>query len=289
MRRTERLKKLVNSIESSNLSTIKELLVEITRVIENPDSTASDLTEIIEIDPPLAAKILHSANSVFYHHPKQLIDIEEAIIWIGFNTAIEIALHHAVCELFQKPVEVQGYSRKALWEQSIATAFYMKMLYRREFGEKNETAYLIGLLHNLGIIILDQYEHEEFVRALKLSLETKKALWMVEEQLMGFSHAALAGEILKNWNMPETIAEPIRFHHQPDQITDSNALMVKVLYIGDQTCQHYKLGYADAPFESKELYSQYMRELGITKKSITHLMEVVKQELSTMEEKGLFI
>ena len=118
---------------------------------------------IIEVDPPLTAKLLKLANSAFYGYPKTIGEVQEAIVCIGFEAVKELALSQKICELFKKNDLINNYSRISLWKHSLAVAVFSKLLYRREFAKSGENIYVAGLLHDIGHIIMDQFLHDKFL------------------------------------------------------------------------------------------------------------------------------
>ena len=87
---------VIHRVNDSHISSIKQVVTKIVQVVNDPSATPYDLKRAIEIDPPLTAKVLRTARSAFYHHPEEFYDLAEAIIWIGFETVAEMALHHKV-------------------------------------------------------------------------------------------------------------------------------------------------------------------------------------------------
>ncbi len=108
-----RFQELMERISSSEISSTQRVISEIVRVINDSSSTAKDLKEIIEIDPALTAKVLKRANSAYYARPRRISEIQQAIIWIGFDALKELALNQKVWELFEEDARKTGYSRLA--------------------------------------------------------------------------------------------------------------------------------------------------------------------------------
>ena len=153
----ERLNQIVRLVNESDISSIKNVVSGIIKIINNPNSTVSDLKHLIEIDAPLSSKVLKIANSAFYYRGRRVSDIKQAIIWIGYDSIKELALSQKVCNIFKKNPSVNGYSRAALWKHCIAVALFSKLVFRREFGERGDNIYAAGLLHDIGIIAEDQF------------------------------------------------------------------------------------------------------------------------------------
>ncbi len=79
-------------------------------MINDPESGAKGLKDIIEIDPPLRAGVLKAANSAYYCSMRKISEIQHAVIWIGYDVVKEIVLSQKVCEVFDQDETISGYS-----------------------------------------------------------------------------------------------------------------------------------------------------------------------------------
>jgi HD-like signal output (HDOD) protein len=179
--------RIIELVNASDISSIKSVVSGIVNIINDPDSTVKDLKEVISIDPPLTAKVLARANSAYFSSGQKITEIDKAVIWIGFDALKELALSQKVCEIFDKDESIEGYSRVMLWKNSIAVALLGKMIFRREFRESGENIYVVGLLHNIGIIIEDQFVQNEFKNILRKGKQEEKNLLKVESEVLGYN------------------------------------------------------------------------------------------------------
>lgn len=261
-------------------------MTEITRLLNDPHSTAKHLKEVIKKDPPLAVQVLKSASSVYYHPAQRFDDIEDAIIWIGFEKAAELAIHQKVCEIFRGTESYGRYSRQHLWKHSIAVAHGAKLLYRREFGEKGDDAYTAGLLIDLGIIVEDQFINATFQQTLELSEKTKINLAPVERELLGFDHADIGAALLAHWHLSWNLSEAIGKHHQPEQASQDDNRLALTIFTIDQSCQERGLGFQDAPFPDEGALDRACKQLSIKRKALKYIMDSVEGNLAHMESVG---
>ena len=257
-------------------------------MINDPETSAKDLENIIERDPPLSARLLRLSNSAYYSYPKRINNIREAIILIGFNAVKELALSQKVCELFELEDSFDGYSRILLWKHSVAVAVLSKLIYRREFRETGENAYVTGLLHDIGIIIIDQFLHTEFKYILRGITSKRKNMTEIEDTDLGFNHTEIGKQLALNWKFPDMLAVAIGSHHNPLPAEENFKKLSNVLYISDYICQQNKIGYCDSPYKNDVIYKKCLRELDIKENGITILMEEVKNEITKMENSGWF-
>ncbi len=279
---------LLEQVNNSDISSTRRVIAEIVRVINDPHSTAKDLKEIIDVDPPLAGKVLKRANSAFYANRRKFSDILQAIVWVGFDAVKQLALSQKVCELFEQEERIKGYSRLELWKHSVAVALFAKYLYRREFSQKGDNIYAAGLMHDIGIIIEDQFLHDRFVEVLYALEDAHEDMVMVEQRIIGFHHAYLAEKVTANWSLPEELNAAIACHHNPAAAPKAHQRISKALYIADQMCQKLEIGFAREGFYDADLMENYLEELEIKPAAIGYISDEVNDKIALMEEEGWF-
>ncbi len=278
------LNSLLEKVNKSEISTIKQTVIHIIRTINDPDSSASDLKRIIELDPPLTSKLLKLANSALYGYQKTISGIQEAIVCIGFDKVRELALSQKVCEIFQNDDIVHGYSRARLWKKSIAVAICSKLIYRREFREKGNDIYVAGLLHDIGIIIVDQFLHERFLEVLKTAYIENRNYINIEEAILGVDHQSIGAELIKDWEMPDELYNAVRFHHDPVGVPDKYEMIVNVIYIANTIIQSKYLGYCDCRFSNDTLFRQSLSRMSIKDKGLELIIKETTEELTKLEK-----
>jgi len=283
-----KLDEVVDQVNSSDISTIKSVISSIITIMNDPDSTAKDIEEIIQVDPPLTARVLKVANSAYYSPQNKISEIDQAVIWLGFNTVKELILSQKVCEIFEKDEEYEGYSRRSLWKNSLAVAMMSKMIYRREFGERGENAYVAGLLHNIGLIAVDQFKQSAFKQALKMANTKPVNLFIAENEILGFNHQDIGREIILNWGLPEDYGMAIGHHHQPENIAERYARITDTLFVANYYCQFKKIGYNDAPFIEKSLFDKCLKRLNLNPVALDLIAKNMQSELLVMEEMGIY-
>lgn len=278
----ERLARLVDMVNDSDLSSIKTNIVRIIRQINNPKSTARDLKKIIRIDPPLTAKVLRVANSSFYAPEKPIEDIGKAVIWIGYDTVKELALRQKACKLFDKDEILEGYQRSALWTYSVATAYYSRLIYSRVTGQDTEAVYSAGLLHKIGLIAEEQFLRKAFVKMLQVMNQKGVHLIHLEKKLLGFNHAELGAAIARKWHLPETLTMSIAYHTEPFQAPEEYVKPAAVLYIAAMQCHFAEIGYYQATLYDDALYNACLEKLELEPDDIEELVQNSREELNAI-------
>ena len=106
--RYEKISKIIELVDKSEISSIQSVVSGVIDVINDPQSSAKDLKDIIEIDPPLTARVLKVANSAYYYSLRKISEIQHAVIWIGYDVVKEIALSQKICGAFDQDETFSG-------------------------------------------------------------------------------------------------------------------------------------------------------------------------------------
>jgi putative nucleotidyltransferase with HDIG domain len=284
----QKIERIIHLVNRSEIASIKSVVSGIIRVINDPESTANDLIDVIETDPPLTGKVLKVANSAYYSPLNRIGDIRHAVVWIGLDTLKELALNQKIGHIFNGNGKINGYSRQLLWKHSVTVAKLSKMIFRKEFGESGANAYVAGLLHDIGIIVEDQYLPTDFNSILKRIASEDRNLSILEREVFGFDHAYLGMALADNWNLPQELVFAIGCHDKPIGVDPDFARLASTLHIAEIFSKKCYNGYMDITVEDDRLFNKCLTDLEVEIHAIELIAEEVKQELSKMEEQGLF-
>lgn len=222
-----------------NLPSIPTLMLEVSRLLDDPKTSATELGKIISRDQAMVAKVLMIANSPLYGIPRKVSTVEFAIVILGFNHIKNIVVALSVMDAFQN-ANKRKWNRNKFWIHSMA----MGVLSKRIAGDlgfgKTGEAFTAGLLHDLGISALQRYFPNEFASILKL-VETEKLRHLTAEKMtMGLTHAEIGQFLIDNWNLPENLSNAVRFHHEPSCADDS--ALASIIHLADFMTQKFQKG-----------------------------------------------
>lgn len=203
----EKAREHIESIE--DLPTLPEVVIGITRLVEDPNATAEDIYRIVSTDPALSATMLKLVNSAFYGLSRQVTSLEKAIQILGFVTVRNIALAAFVFDAF---LTGRGhFDYKAFWMRSIATGAAGKVLAHRLGLTDSGEYFVYGLLHDLGVIIQMQFLAEDLTRVEEM-VAAGKALLKAEKKVMGCTHNELGAVLAEKWDFPPALVSVIAHH-----------------------------------------------------------------------------
>ena len=283
------LDQLIVQVNDSEICSIQRTIANILRIINDPKSSAKQLKDVIELDPPLSAKMLMRANSAYYGASQHIDEIQKAIVWLGFDMVKELALSQKVCELFLDDTQHGDFSLPDLWKHSVAVALCGKLICRREFRQSGNNLYAAGLLHELGIIIENQFLHEGFVNMLDHKHRYDDAFPPAEMKAFGYDHTMVGAWLARQWDFPAELVDCISWHHTPLDAEGSCSRLAMALYIADHLCGHEGIGYCDEPSGDREMLQTCMQKLDMKPVAAQLIVTEVKEEIARMEQQGWFV
>ena len=202
-----------------DLPAMPQIVHKAREVIENPDSSIQDFSNLIETDQALALKVLKMANSAYYRRVKDVSSVLEASVVLGERTLKELITVACISALLNKRLKGYGMEAESMWRHSIAVAYGSKLIAKRKSPESAYDAFTAGLIHDAGKLVLDRYVFER--KGLfdeYMSNNIRHDHFEAEMEILGFNHAVLAEKICSKWNFPKHIAVAIKYHHTPSRM-----------------------------------------------------------------------
>ncbi|MDR2593063.1 MAG: HDOD domain-containing protein [Chitinispirillales bacterium] len=233
----------LNSIK--NLPTLPEVVQKVQRMVFSDDGSAQGLAKIVEQDPSLAAKILQVANSGLYATGARITSVPTAITRLGFNEIGQIVMAASVVKNFSRTSDILDY--KQFWRHALTAAhmaFTASQISRVGMSrEERDALYLAGLLHDIGILIYDQFFHEEF-EAIVDYAEGKGIPYIEAETAIApkETHAALGAALLEMWKVGSAAIDGVRFHHAPDRAPDKQKSISFIIHLSEYILCNSGLG-----------------------------------------------
>ncbi len=183
----------------------------------NPNSTIDDLVAIIENDMSLSAQIIRYSNSAVFNNSEPVTSLKDAIFRVlGYDTVLHISLGYALGRVFKLPA--QGpLGQENFWQHSTYSAALVQHLATAMPAEgrpKPGIAYLCGLLHDIGFLVLNLFFRNEHAWLNKMiAAHPDKSVLEMEQRLLGVSHNELGKWLMQEWNVPEEICVTVAEHH----------------------------------------------------------------------------
>jgi putative nucleotidyltransferase with HDIG domain len=195
-------------------------------MIEDPDLSIREICRVLSDDPALAARVLAISRSVYYAQRTPPKSLQGAIQVVGLHALRYILIAAAIQGLFTANNKISA----KLWSHSLAVALACRLLAQRVVYQDCEQAFLTGLLHDIGEMILLHGDQQGFERLLVQAQETKRPLVEMEKEVYAFDHAFIGLTLLDSWSIDSEIGKAVlRYHeNQGDAAPDELAGMLEM-------------------------------------------------------------
>jgi HD-like signal output (HDOD) protein len=180
------------------------------QLAESEKSAAADLAKVIQADPVISAQLLKISNSVLFASMNRRIgSVKDAIIRVGFKETRRLVMSMSVMRLFGEKSNNIGLDRKAFWFHSLVCGVISERLARQMGTVNTEEAFLAGILHDFGILLLDEFFPPVFSRVLEDTTNKNTQFILSEKAILGISHNEMIGELFSRWKLPDSVTEAI--------------------------------------------------------------------------------
>lgn len=259
------------------ISTLPHVALRVMELANNPSAGATELKAVLEQDPALSARVLRCVNSSAYALRQKITNLQHAIGYLGIKQVRNLAVTAAVSDLFRQDDSCGTYRRSELWRHLVSVGVGARLIALRMNFLNFEDMFLAGLLHDIGIILEDQYLHDHFRQALGLLAEGQVFL-EAERQCLGFDHTGLGERVAEKWGFPETVRAAIRYHHGSERYRGEHTALVQCVEVANVICT--LKGISSVGVKSATFCRAAIDGLSLTREDILALAEALDDELS---------
>lgn len=230
------LEKLIE--QSGKLGSLPAIVHRVFEVMDDPNSTAIQIGRIINEDPALTARLLKLVNSPFYGFVSKVDTVYRAIALIGHRELRIVVLATSAIKAFNG-IPADLVDMEAFWKRSLNTAVVARVLaaFRRE--KEIERYFIVGLLHDIGSLLLYLQQPEQQARAIVNHHAEKIPLWQAEKNVFGFDHAEVGGALLKKWSLPPLLCLAVQYHLCPEKAPDTYQQPAWLVHLAWQIVRHH--------------------------------------------------
>ncbi len=235
----------------SALAPLPELAQKIMEITHEPTYSPKKLAELIKQDQSLTARILKIVNSAYYGFHRKIGNIDRAIVILGFNEITNITIAACLMQVFPNGGESRLFSREKFWLHTLGTAYIARALSSFTKSVSGRDAFTMGLLHDIGKVVLDQYFNDVFNHLLESAEERDESLHKVSYELLGIDHAEIGGIIAESWKLPPRLVRGIELHHNPS-LARVDDYGVHIIHLANYFCHSKKIGASGNPVPDKQ-------------------------------------
>lgn len=224
------LKQIISQMET--LPSLPSLYDEVLGELQSPDASATALGQLISKDMGMSAKVLQLVNSAFFGLRSHIPSPAQAVILLGLDTVKILGLSARVFSQFD-PQDLEALPPlKMLWEHSVGVSEFARRIAQAENADQKtvDYAFIAGLLHDVGKLVLAAHFPQRYGRVLDLVLKDGLNLLEAERRELGATHTEVGAYLMGLWGLPAPVVDALYFHHQPQNYPVKSFSPVTALY-----------------------------------------------------------
>jgi HD-like signal output (HDOD) protein len=201
---------------SENLPVLPQIVGPVLRLVDDPDSSPRAVEKVIEREPALTGKILRVANSAYYGL-SQVPSIGRAISVLGLNSIRSLVVAVVYQQIASGKSHGKMFNQLEFWRHSLGVAVAAKIIGKIKMPMRAEELYVAGMMHDIGMLVLDRFCPNEFDTAISYANENRLPLHEAERRLFGFDHSDVGGILAEKWGLTATVSAAMKYHHEAFQ------------------------------------------------------------------------
>ena len=210
------LKNIVMDMRS--LEAFPKVATSVLSIANQPGVVPADVIEVVQTDAGITGKVLKLCNSAYYGFQREVGSLQEAGNMLGTDTLVNLVLTSSANKFFRSAGHVAPQRQEELWTSSITQALASRLIAQKSGYENPDRAYTAGLMQNIGTIVMDRFYTDELGHVIA-EVEAGRSALAAERAVLGIHHAEIGARLATKWELPESLTDTIRFHHDPGNAT----------------------------------------------------------------------
>lgn len=258
-----------------NLRPISDVSLQALDLARDSASSFYQLERLILQDQVLTANVLKLVNSAYYQQPTPIGTLSQALRLLGLNAFRRLVMEIFAHQLFARKFFAYSMEAGELFRHSVACARIAELLIGPGGTEQErEKAYLAGLLHDLGKVVLERCAGALFPQVMDQVLSRKMEFHQAEREVLGIDHSAVGRLVVEKWRLPTDLGEAIAYHHQPRLAEASQRRLVSAVHVANFLCNMLGVGISSASM-ANQADPVAFRELSLDEQAVEHILAKV--------------
>ena len=274
------IKELTKKIDQ--LEPISQISQKVLSIVEDPESSASELSEIITYDQAITANLLRMCNSSYFGLSRQIDSVHHAIVFLGMDQVVKIVLMGCAAKNLKQKQAGYDLQENELWRHSVASALIARELAEIKGLKQNHLIFTAALLKDIGKLVLSQYVADSFNEINGLIAKQSLSFAEAEQKVIGIDHAELGAIIADKWKFNSDIVDIIRNHHHPEKSLKNN-FETSIVHLADIICMMVGVGLG-ADGLAYRFDNSILESLEFTENDIQEIMAGFGEKLEDVEE-----
>jgi putative nucleotidyltransferase with HDIG domain len=224
------------------LPPIPAVMTELVQALGDIDIELRALAHIISKDPLMSMNVLKVSNSALYRLPNKVATVDHAVKLLGIKEITGICIACGAYQSLKAPHNVETFNLDDFWRHSVATGVVSRRLCQELEILDHNVLYFLGLLHDVGKVVLDRFAHDIYKIVVQTTREENITIQEAEKRLIGESHDVVGGWLMEKWRLPWTFVDVAKYHHDVKESPEDNKTGVAIIAIADRLAWLHYLG-----------------------------------------------
>jgi putative nucleotidyltransferase with HDIG domain len=229
---------------AGDLPTLPDIALKVLELAGSDEASARQIEDALQRDQALAARVLRMSNSAYYAMRGTVSTLSHAVVILGtraLRTVVLAACSESLCQHKRS-----SFKDRTLWRHSVASGIAARFIARRCRYAMPEEAFVAGLLHDIGKLVLDVNHREQYKVVVQRAFQTGESFLEIEREVFGFDHAQIGALVARKWDLAVRTREAIEWHHEPDRATVDPSL-ADIVSLANMLCVKLAIGPEQRP------------------------------------------
>lgn len=241
---------MISAVDTvQDLPPLPVALQRLIHLTQSPETSFEEIARTAEMDHGLGVRMLRAANSAYYGLSRQVKTVSQATILLGRNTVRNLALSLSVLMLRDRMDDSWPLQPGPFWEHTLATGSAARALARHLRLSDPDEAFVAGLLHDVGKVILAGSDREGYGRLIARARAEQRPLHLLEREVYGVDHASVGASVCRRWQLPDSLANAVAMHHgSAAPASDERAVwLANLTFVGNRLAKTTRIGDSGSP------------------------------------------
>ena len=216
------------------------IAAKVLKLLDDPDSSAGQVEQLLKQDPSLTANLLKLTNSAYFGIPSKVGSVRHAIAMLGWKRLSKLVIAACVSAITDRQIPGYDLPPGVLWQHSVAVSVTAEGLMRELKIAESDEIFTAALLHDLGKLILGSFVEKELSEIEKVAARGIP-FQMAEQEVLGTDHAEIGALMLESWSFPPKLVSAVRWHHDPDSAPETSS-MTDIVHVANVLCLMIGIG-----------------------------------------------
>ena len=267
--------------EIDKLQPIPQVAHRVLAIVQDRNSSLSELSTIILYDPSLTANLLKVCNSAYFGLPNKIDSVQQAVVYLGAGQVVELVLMIGGAENLKRRQSGYDLSEGDLWRYSVSSALIARELAEKRGSKDNYLLFTGALLKDIGKVLLNQYVADASEKINTLVSKDGLSFKEAEKEVIGIDHAELGGMVAEKWKFSSEMVEIIRNHHLSEKLTRTD-FEASIIFLADTICMMMGIGVGSDGLAYR-FHREVFEQLNFSDRDIQEIMLGFGEKLERVE------